>query len=81
MQQPYEPLGAQAGSRTTRGLVGEDDPTVSEVVAGYLDRAGCLVDRADDGPTALVRTDAHRAERRKRSGRGCVVSETGAACA
>ncbi|WP_442811050.1 hypothetical protein [Streptomyces sp. NBC_01217] len=62
-------------------MVVDDDPTVSEVVAGYLDCAGYLVDRADDGPTALIRADAHRAERRKRSGRGCVVSETGAACA
>ncbi|MFJ5221791.1 response regulator transcription factor [Streptomyces sp. NPDC088400] len=57
MQQPYEPPGPV---RSTRVLVVDDDPTVSEVVAGYLDRAGYLVDRADDGPTALVRADAHR---------------------
>ncbi|MFJ5290731.1 response regulator transcription factor [Streptomyces sp. NPDC088348] len=34
-------------------LVVDDDPTVSEVVAGYLDRAGYSVDRAADGPAAL----------------------------
>jgi DNA-binding response OmpR family regulator len=31
----------------------DDDPTVAEVVAGYLDRAGYAVDRAADGPSAL----------------------------
>ena len=31
-------------------LVVDDDPTVAEVVAGYLDRAGYAVDRAADGP-------------------------------
>ncbi|WP_328375324.1 response regulator transcription factor [Streptomyces sp. NBC_00440] len=36
-----------------RVLVVDDDPTVSEVVAGYLDRAGYSVDRAADGPAAL----------------------------
>lgn len=43
-----------------RILVVDDDPTVAEVVAGYLDRAGYAVDRADDGPTALTRAAAHR---------------------
>ncbi|MFF0200671.1 response regulator transcription factor [Streptomyces sp. NPDC005017] len=42
-----------------RVLVVDDDPTVSEVVAGYLDRAGYVVDRADDGPAALGRAAAH----------------------
>jgi DNA-binding response OmpR family regulator len=37
-----------------RILVVDDDPTVTEVVAGYLDRAGFRVDRAADGPTALA---------------------------
>ncbi|MFF4269519.1 response regulator transcription factor [Streptomyces sp. NPDC001536] len=55
MQQSYEVTG-QAG----RVLVVDDDPTVAEVVAGYLDRAGYTVDRADDGPTALTRAAAHR---------------------
>jgi DNA-binding response OmpR family regulator len=34
-------------------LVVDDDPTVSEVVTGYLERAGFAVDRAADGPQAL----------------------------
>ncbi|MYT22169.1 response regulator, partial [Streptomyces sp. SID7760] len=34
-------------------LVVDDDPTVSEVVAGYLDRAGFTVRLAADGPAAL----------------------------
>ncbi|OEV03868.1 response regulator transcription factor [Streptomyces oceani] len=36
-----------------RILVVDDDPTVTEVVAGYLHRAGFAVDRAADGPAAL----------------------------
>ncbi|MET8982793.1 response regulator transcription factor [Streptomyces sp. NPDC004539] len=39
-------------------LVVDDDPTVSEVVAGYLGRAGFAVDVADDGPTAVTRAAA-----------------------
>ncbi|GHE39648.1 response regulator transcription factor [Streptomyces capitiformicae] len=68
-QQPYEPIGAQTADgspvaadgspRIPRILVVDDDPTVAEVVAGYLDRAGYVVDRADDGPTALTRAAAH----------------------
>ncbi|MFB0617760.1 response regulator transcription factor [Streptomyces sp. AGS-58] len=60
MQQQYEPVEARTSGRPARILVVDDDPTVAEVVAGYLDRAGHLVDRADDGPTALTRADAHR---------------------
>ncbi|AXK36794.1 DNA-binding response regulator [Streptomyces armeniacus] len=41
-----------------RILVVDDDPTVTEVVAGYLDRAGFTVDRAGDGPGALERAEA-----------------------
>ncbi|MEU1474257.1 response regulator transcription factor [Streptomyces sp. NPDC001668] len=52
-QQQY----AQARPRV---LVVDDDPTVAEVVSGYLDRAGYLVDRAADGPDALARAAAHR---------------------
>ncbi|MFF0712033.1 response regulator transcription factor [Streptomyces bauhiniae] len=37
-----------------RVLVVDDDPTVAEVVAGYLVRAGHAVDRAADGPSALA---------------------------
>ncbi|MFF4018792.1 response regulator transcription factor [Streptomyces sp. NPDC001843] len=65
MQQPYE--FTQAGTPadpappdSARVLVVDDDPTVAEVVAGYLGRAGYTVDRADDGPTALTRAAAHR---------------------
>ncbi|WP_326714416.1 MULTISPECIES: response regulator transcription factor [unclassified Streptomyces] len=42
-----------------RVLVVDDDPTVAEVVAGYLDRAGYDVVRAADGPAALDRAAAH----------------------
>ncbi|MFJ4471781.1 response regulator transcription factor [Streptomyces sp. NPDC089424] len=42
-----------------RVLVVDDDPTVAEVVSGYLVRAGYVVDRAGDGPAALARTAAH----------------------
>ncbi|MDF9816491.1 two-component system response regulator ResD [Streptomyces sp. SPB162] len=43
-----------------RILVVDDDPTVAEVVAGYLHRAGFVVDRAADGPTAVARAAAVR---------------------
>ncbi|MEU7402778.1 response regulator transcription factor [Streptomyces sp. NPDC044948] len=49
-----------AAAAPARVLVVDDDPTVAEVVAGYLDRAGYRVDRAGDGPAALTRADAHR---------------------
>ncbi|MFG2465804.1 response regulator transcription factor [Streptomyces canus] len=52
-QQQYAPT-------RPRVLVVDDDPTVAEVVAGYLDRAGYLVDRAADGPDALARAAANR---------------------
>ncbi|MGW3268566.1 response regulator transcription factor [Streptomyces sp. NPDC001056] len=72
MQQQYEPHRAGAPDPAAgnpdpdrergraRVLVVDDDPTVSEVVAGYLDRAGYAVERADDGPTALGRAHVHR---------------------
>ncbi|ORT58027.1 response regulator transcription factor [Streptomyces sp. CB03238] len=41
-------------------LVVDDDPTVSEVVTGYLERAGFAVDRAADGPEALRLAAAQR---------------------
>ncbi|MFB7631371.1 response regulator transcription factor [Streptomyces sp. NPDC056149] len=41
-----------------RVLVVDDDPTVSEVVAGYLDRAGFAVDVAADGRTAVAQASA-----------------------
>ncbi len=36
----------------------DDDPTVSEVVAGYLHRAGFAVEVAADGPAAVARVAA-----------------------
>lgn len=63
MQQSYESEepsadGVRPGSGA-RVLVVEDDPTVAEVVSSYLNRAGYVVDRAPDGPTALGRASAH----------------------
>ncbi|MFF2850181.1 response regulator transcription factor [Streptomyces sp. NPDC058001] len=43
-----------------RVLVVDDDPTVAEVVSGYLTRAGHTVDHAPDGPNALAQATAHR---------------------
>ena len=47
-------------SQRGRVLIVDDDPTVAEVVAGYLDRAGYAVDRAEDGPAALDLAAEHR---------------------
>ncbi|MGW0315244.1 response regulator [Streptomyces flavidovirens] len=41
-------------------LVVDDDPTVAEVVTGYLERAGFTVTQAADGPTALRQARDHR---------------------
>ncbi|MFG2603442.1 response regulator transcription factor [Streptomyces sp. NPDC048514] len=60
MQSPYALQGGAATDEAARVLVVDDDPTVAEVVTGYLHRAGYVVDRADDGPTALDRAAAHR---------------------
>ncbi|MET8625134.1 response regulator transcription factor [Kitasatospora sp. NPDC004669] len=46
--------------RPGRILVIDDDPTVAEVVAGYLTRAGHHVDRAADGPKGLALARTHR---------------------
>ncbi|WP_330333677.1 response regulator transcription factor [Streptomyces sp. NBC_00536] len=43
-----------------RILVVDDDPTVAEVVSGYLHRAGYAVEQAADGPAALARAERHR---------------------
>ncbi|MFJ4839545.1 response regulator transcription factor [Streptomyces sp. NPDC088746] len=61
MQNTSSPPDRRAGSSNGRGygvshgrvLVVDDDPTVAEVAAGYLERAGYDVGRADDGPAAL----------------------------
>ncbi|MGW0992206.1 response regulator transcription factor [Streptomyces sp. NPDC002520] len=71
MQQPYAapppgpgpgpgPGPEQRPDHRGRILVVDDDPTVAEVVAGYLDRAGYAVDRAADGLGALARATARR---------------------
>ncbi|MFD5145831.1 response regulator [Streptomyces sp. NPDC058401] len=43
-----------------RILVVDDDPTVAEVVTGYLRRAGYAVESVADGPAALARAAAFR---------------------
>ncbi|NUP36973.1 MAG: response regulator transcription factor [Streptomyces sp.] len=66
MQQPYEPTAAgpmdprHRSAEVAHVLVVEDDPTVAEVVCGYLGRSGYTVDQAEDGPTALARAAVHR---------------------
>ncbi|MET8830509.1 response regulator transcription factor [Streptomyces sp. NPDC004610] len=60
MHQPPPPPPTAPAAPARRVLVVDDDPTVAEVVAGYLDRAGYLVDRAGDGPAALATAAAHR---------------------
>ncbi|MDF3292531.1 response regulator transcription factor [Streptomyces sp. RB6PN23] len=51
---------AAAHNTARRILVVDDDPTVAEIVAGYLDRAGFAVERAADGHTAVARAAATR---------------------
>ncbi|WP_137991429.1 response regulator transcription factor [Streptomyces vilmorinianum] len=53
MQQSEQPPSA-----APRVLLVDDDPTVAEVVTGYLERAGFTVDRVADGPAALVAAGA-----------------------
>ncbi|MBV1946655.1 response regulator transcription factor [Streptomyces sp. BV129] len=65
MQQPYTAPSAGPDPKRRpeaagRVLVVDDDPTVAEVVAGYLARAGHVVDRAADGPSALACAAGHR---------------------
>lgn len=57
-----EGLGSSSGGRgggtgpaAVRILVVDDDPTVAEVVTGYLRRAGYAVESVVDGPAALAR--------------------------
>ena len=52
---PSAPPPAPLNGPPRRVLVVDDDPTVAEVVTGYLDRAGYAVDRAADGSAALDR--------------------------
>ncbi|MFJ7942814.1 response regulator transcription factor [Streptomyces sp. NPDC096354] len=52
--------GTAPGAPRGHVLVVDDDPTVAEVVVGYLDRAGYDVRRAGDGPAALECFTARR---------------------
>ncbi len=47
-------------SASRRILVVEDDPTVAEVVARYLERDGFMVEQVGDGRTAVERVVANR---------------------
>ncbi|MEU6389284.1 response regulator transcription factor [Streptomyces sp. NPDC046939] len=58
MHESYEPAKGATDGPGPRVLVVDDDPTVAEVVTGYLDRAGYAVDHAGDGPAALARATA-----------------------
>ncbi|MGH8775788.1 MAG: response regulator transcription factor [Jiangellaceae bacterium] len=44
----------EVAAPSPRVLVVDDDPTVSDVVRRYLERAGFAVDKAADGPAALA---------------------------
>jgi DNA-binding response OmpR family regulator len=46
--------GLMEGGQPARVLVVDDDPTVSDVVCRYLERAGFRVTSASDGPEALA---------------------------
>ncbi|GAA1269184.1 response regulator transcription factor [Kitasatospora nipponensis] len=52
---PAPPTAPPPAQPAARILVVDDDPTVAEVVTGYLLRAGYAVDRAADGREALER--------------------------
>ncbi|MGW1736422.1 response regulator transcription factor [Streptomyces sp. NPDC001999] len=52
--------GTDPGVPRGQVLVVDDDPTVAEVVVGYLERAGYDVRRAGDGPAALECFTARR---------------------
>lgn len=51
-------MDTSQGSAAGRILVVDDDPTVAEVITGYLDRAGHVVDHAADGLAALRHAEA-----------------------
>ncbi|WP_370150729.1 response regulator transcription factor [Streptacidiphilus sp. EB129] len=57
---PAQPPTAPTPTPQGRILVVDDDPTVAEVVTGYLLRAGYAVDRAADGRAALQQATATR---------------------
>ncbi|WP_079403673.1 response regulator transcription factor [Streptomyces sp. 3211] len=59
-QPPVGGTGTERGGAQGSVLVVDDDPTVSEVVAGYLERAGFTVRLAADGPAGLRAAEEHR---------------------
>src|SRR6201989_3024401 len=52
-----EPMAAESKGTI---LVVDDEPTIAEIVARYLERAGFETHRAMDGPEALRLADIHR---------------------
>ncbi|MFJ6934740.1 response regulator transcription factor [Streptomyces sp. NPDC101132] len=58
MSTPASPAGRPGPAEPARILVVDDDPTVAEVVTGYLRRAGHTVGHAADGPGALAQAAA-----------------------
>ena len=56
---PSEPLERQNGDAPRRVLVVDDEPTVREVVARYLERDGLTVEQASDGVQALDALKRH----------------------
>ncbi|MBA3436158.1 MAG: response regulator transcription factor [Chloroflexi bacterium] len=56
---PSEPLELQNGDAPRRVLVVDDEPTVREVVARYLERDGMTVEQASDGAQAMDALKRH----------------------
>jgi len=56
---PSEPLERQNGDAPRRVLVVDDEPTVREVVARYLERDGMTVEQASDGAQAMDALKRH----------------------
>ena len=55
-------IGAMTDAQRGSVLVVDDEPTIAEVVARYLQRAGYDARIAGDGPTALEVARSHRPE-------------------
>ena len=56
---PPEPVDRKNGDAPRRVLVVDDEPTVREVVARYLERDGMTVEQASDGAQALDALKRH----------------------
>jgi len=55
---PSRTAGPAPATSVARILVVDDEPPIVELVRGYLEREGFVVDTAADGPTALERARA-----------------------